>query len=50
MDQRAYLLAKMDRIGNLRDLVNRIIEVDPDTGNSGQVVLRIFDLPKNGTW
>lgn len=45
-DQMAYFQAALARIGNPGDLVNQILEVDPDPSNPGRVVLRIYDFPE----
>jgi hypothetical protein len=45
-DQMAYFEAALARIGNPGDLVNQILEVDPDPSNPGRVVLRIYDFPE----
>ena len=31
-----------------RDLVNQVVEVDPDPAHAGKVVLRIYDFPEAG--
>jgi hypothetical protein len=48
-DQKAYFQAALDRIGNPSDLVNRVLEVDPDPTRAGQVVLRIYNFPEDDT-
>lgn len=48
-DQRAYFEAALTRIGNPGDLVNQILEIDPDPANLGKVILRIYDFPDPGT-
>jgi hypothetical protein len=45
-DQMAYFHAGLAHIGNPGDLVNQILEVDPDPSNPGRVVLRIYDFPE----
>jgi len=43
--QLQYFQAALDYIGNPGDLVNKVIEVDPDPADAGQVLLRIYDFP-----
>lgn len=47
-DQMAYFQAALARIGNPGDLVNKVLEVDPDPARNGQVVLRVYDFPEVG--
>ncbi len=44
--QMKYFQAALDRIGNPGDLVNKVLEVDPDSAKTEQVVLRIYDFPR----
>ena len=47
-DQIAFFQAALDHIGNPGDLVNRVLEIDPAPASTGQVVIRIYDFPKDG--
>ena len=44
--QKVYFQAALDRIGTPGDLVNQVVEVDPDPAHAGKVVLRIYDFPQ----
>ena len=46
--QKAYFQAALDRIGTPGDLVNQVVEVDPDPAHAGKVVLRIYEFPEAG--
>ena len=45
-EQKTYFQAALDRIGTPGDLVNHVVEVDPDPADTGKVVLRIYDFPE----
>ena len=44
-NQEAYLKGALDCIENHGDIVNQILEVDPDPAHAGKVVLCIYDFP-----
>ncbi len=46
VDQMSYFQVALDCIGNPGDLVNKVLEVDPCSGNLKQAVLRIYDFPE----
>jgi predicted nuclease of predicted toxin-antitoxin system len=46
-DQESYFQAALNCIGTLDDLVNQVLEVDPDPANAGQVIPRIYDFPED---
>ena len=46
--QKAYFQAVLDRIGTPGDLVNQVVEVDPDPAHAERIVLRIYEFPKAG--
>ena len=47
--QLKYFQAALDCIGNPGDLVNKVLEVDPDPADAEQVLLRIYDFPGDET-
>ena len=46
VEQRAFFRAALDQIGNPGDLVNQVLEVDPDPTHPERVVLRVYDFPE----
>lgn len=49
VDQLEYFQAALDYIGNPGDLVNKVLEIDPDPAIADQVLLRIYDFPDDET-
>ena len=47
--QLEYFQAALDYIGNQGDLINKVLEVDPDPADVQQVLLRIYDFPDDET-
>ena len=46
-DQLEYFQAVLDNIGIPGDLVNKVLEVDPDPADVKQVLVRIYDFPED---
>ncbi len=46
-DQQDYFKEALDYIGNPGDLVNKVLEVDPDPTRTGQVVVRLYHFPED---
>ena len=46
-DQMAHFDAALNHVGNPGDLVNQVLEVDADLTNADQVILKIYNFPKD---
>ena len=44
-EQKAFFKAALDQIGNPGDLVNQVLEANPDPAHPEQVVLSVYDFP-----